>query len=338
MSSSPNVPIAKDFSHSGLASTTAPSTATIIGDDPGPNTAASSSAIAEGHARGEHPHDGTRGPCGTGCVPGLGSSAHISECAAISPSTLRLPRGFARDRLLRAFPRRLRGHQDVLTPPRSLEQHARSPSRLFAPTAEIPRSPSRWMTLNIPFMVMRNLDTGQWCADPAGVRRRSGTSSRRSRRPTPTSSASRRGRPTSVRSRSTRVVPRAAAPADLASRFVDPPGANGAYVLAEVATGRFVAVSNVHLLSDPYGPYWVRDGEPRARPCSSWSAPRAPAGDSAGARRPGAGRRRHAGVPHRGLQLTIPPGLDPRGRRRPRGGPVPGLLAGLRRPGRCGLP
>jgi endonuclease/exonuclease/phosphatase family metal-dependent hydrolase len=50
----------------------------------------------------------------------------------------------------------------------------------------------------------------------------------------------------------------------LISRFplVDPPGANGAYSLAEVAAGRFVAISNVHLPSDPYGPYWVRDGEP----------------------------------------------------------------------------
>ena len=52
----------------------------------------------------------------------------------------------------------------------------------------------------------------------------------------------------------------------LISRFplIDPPGANGVYALAEVAPGRFVAISNVHLPSDPYGPYWVRDGEPRA--------------------------------------------------------------------------
>jgi endonuclease/exonuclease/phosphatase family metal-dependent hydrolase len=51
----------------------------------------------------------------------------------------------------------------------------------------------------------------------------------------------------------------------LISRFplIDPPGADGVYALAEVATGRFVAVANVHLPSDPYGPYWVRDGEPR---------------------------------------------------------------------------
>jgi exonuclease III len=51
----------------------------------------------------------------------------------------------------------------------------------------------------------------------------------------------------------------------LISRFplIDPPGANGVYALAEVTSGRFVAISNVHLPSDPYGPYWVRDGEPR---------------------------------------------------------------------------
>jgi endonuclease/exonuclease/phosphatase family metal-dependent hydrolase len=51
----------------------------------------------------------------------------------------------------------------------------------------------------------------------------------------------------------------------LISRFplLDPPGANGAYALVEVAPGRFAAIGNVHLPSDPYGPYWVRDGEPR---------------------------------------------------------------------------
>jgi Endonuclease/Exonuclease/phosphatase family len=49
----------------------------------------------------------------------------------------------------------------------------------------------------------------------------------------------------------------------LISRFplLDPPGANGVYALAEVADGRFVAIANVHLPSDPYGPYAVRDGE-----------------------------------------------------------------------------
>jgi hypothetical protein len=46
------------------------------------------------------------------------------------------------------------------------------------------------------------------------------------------------------------------------SRFpmVDPPGADGIYVWVEVLPGRFVAIGNVHLPSDPYGPYEIRDG------------------------------------------------------------------------------
>lgn len=46
------------------------------------------------------------------------------------------------------------------------------------------------------------------------------------------------------------------------SRFplIDPPGGEGRYLLVEVAPGRAVALANVHLPSDPYGPYWVRDG------------------------------------------------------------------------------
>jgi len=46
------------------------------------------------------------------------------------------------------------------------------------------------------------------------------------------------------------------------SRFpiVDPPGAGGHYVWVEVLPGRFVAIGNVHLPSDPYGPYEIRDG------------------------------------------------------------------------------
>jgi hypothetical protein len=46
------------------------------------------------------------------------------------------------------------------------------------------------------------------------------------------------------------------------SRFpiVDPPGADGIYVWVEVVPGRFVAIGNVHLPSDPYGPYEIRDG------------------------------------------------------------------------------
>jgi hypothetical protein len=46
------------------------------------------------------------------------------------------------------------------------------------------------------------------------------------------------------------------------SRFpiVDPPGADGLYVWVEVLPGRFVAIGNVHLPSDPYGPYIIGDG------------------------------------------------------------------------------
>ncbi len=44
--------------------------------------------------------------------------------------------------------------------------------------------------------------------------------------------------------------------------IIDPPGADGRYVFVEIAPGAVVAVSNVHLPSDPYGPYDVRDGKP----------------------------------------------------------------------------
>lgn len=46
------------------------------------------------------------------------------------------------------------------------------------------------------------------------------------------------------------------------SRFplIDPPGGNGSYVYIQVAPGQVVAMGNVHLPSDPYGPYLVRDG------------------------------------------------------------------------------
>jgi exonuclease III len=46
------------------------------------------------------------------------------------------------------------------------------------------------------------------------------------------------------------------------SRFplIDPPGADGRYVLVEVEPGSVFALSNLHLPSDPYGPDLVRDG------------------------------------------------------------------------------
>ena len=42
--------------------------------------------------------------------------------------------------------------------------------------------------------------------------------------------------------------------------IVDPPGANGLYIFVEPLPGRVVAVSDVHLPADPYGPYEIRDG------------------------------------------------------------------------------
>ena len=42
--------------------------------------------------------------------------------------------------------------------------------------------------------------------------------------------------------------------------LVEPPGANGLYVYVEVSPGKIVALANVHLPSDPYGPDVLRDG------------------------------------------------------------------------------
>jgi len=49
----------------------------------------------------------------------------------------------------------------------------------------------------------------------------------------------------------------------MASRYpiFDPPAADADYALVELRPGRFVAVSNIHLTSDPYGPYAVREGK-----------------------------------------------------------------------------
>jgi len=46
------------------------------------------------------------------------------------------------------------------------------------------------------------------------------------------------------------------------SRFplIEPPGADGRYVYVEVEPGKIVAIANVHLPSDPYGPDALRDG------------------------------------------------------------------------------
>lgn len=42
--------------------------------------------------------------------------------------------------------------------------------------------------------------------------------------------------------------------------LIDPPGADGRYVYVEVEPGKIIAIANVHLPSDPYGPDAVRDG------------------------------------------------------------------------------
>src|SRR5262245_29511704 len=39
--------------------------------------------------------------------------------------------------------------------------------------------------------------------------------------------------------------------------LIDPPDSDGMYVFAQIAPGQVIAVVNVHLPSDPYGPYSV---------------------------------------------------------------------------------
>ena len=43
--------------------------------------------------------------------------------------------------------------------------------------------------------------------------------------------------------------------------LIDPPNGNGQFIYVQVRPGQVVALMNVHLPSDPYGPYLVRDGE-----------------------------------------------------------------------------
>ena len=137
---------------------------------------------------------------------------------------------------------------------------------LFAPTAEATPITVKVMTLNIFYGGDEwNLDTGQWCADAAGCPETIGHVVSAIQAADPDIVGFQEG--TANECVIADILGWYCEPRlQLISRFplVDPPGANGVYVLAEVATGRFVAVSNVHLPSDPYGPYWVRDGEPRA--------------------------------------------------------------------------
>jgi endonuclease/exonuclease/phosphatase family metal-dependent hydrolase len=134
---------------------------------------------------------------------------------------------------------------------------------LFTPSARAAPVTVKVMTLNIFYGGDEwNLETGQWCVDPAGCPETMGHVV------------------STIEASDADVVGLQEGTANecviadrlgwyceprlqLISRFplIDPPGANGAYALAEVTSGRFVAISNVHLPSDPYGPYWVRDGE-----------------------------------------------------------------------------
>jgi hypothetical protein len=137
---------------------------------------------------------------------------------------------------------------------------------LFPPTARAAPVTVKVMTLNIFYGADEwNLETGKWCVNPAGCPATMG-------HVVSTIEASDADIVGLQEGTANECViadrlgwycePRL----QLISRFplIDPPGANGAYALAEVTSGRFVAISNVHLPSDPYGPYWVRDGEPRA--------------------------------------------------------------------------
>ena len=59
--------------------------------------------------------------------------------------------------------------------------------------------------------------------------------------------------------------------------LIDPPSDHNLYVLVEPAPGKVVALMNVHLPSDPYGPYWVRDGKSAAKVIALEKSVRLPA-------------------------------------------------------------
>lgn len=65
----------------------------------------------------------------------------------------------------------------------------------------------------------------------------------------------------------------------IVSRYplLDPPDSNGAYVLVQVEPGKVVAVSSIHLPSDPYGPYAIRDGASAAKVTALETTTRVPA-------------------------------------------------------------
>ena len=120
--------------------------------------------------------------------------------------------------------------------------------------------------------------------------------------------------------------------------LIDPPGAAGQYVLAQVKPGQVFALANEHLPSDPYGPYLVRDGKTLAAGPAQ-RARHAHAGGPRGApRRPPRARRRDPDADDRGLQRAVVPRLDAGDRRHPQRPALPGRVAGEPRGRRRGVP
>ena len=118
----------------------------------------------------------------------------------------------------------------------------------------------------------------------------------------------------------------------------DPPAGDADYSLAEIRPGRFVAVADIHLTSDPYGPYAVRDGKTAEEVMTIETETQA-AGDRALRHRAvAAGGERRARVHRRRLQRALAPRLD--GGRR--GGAAAAALragmAGEQGARRCRLP
>ena len=59
--------------------------------------------------------------------------------------------------------------------------------------------------------------------------------------------------------------------------LIDPPGGDGIYIFVQLSPGNVAAIMNVHLPSDPYGPYLVRDGGTPAEVRALEEATRMPA-------------------------------------------------------------
>jgi len=110
-----------------------------------------------------------------------------------------------------------------------------------------------------------NLDNGQWCVNPAGCPETMTEVVRTIRAADPDVIGFQEGTANEcvIADRlGWHCEPRL----QLISRLplIDPPGADGAYAFIELTPGHVAAIGNVHLPSDPYGPYWVRDGVPRS--------------------------------------------------------------------------